>query len=496
MRVKSLLVRTHTDQVSAPRKSVIPQQIVSFLLALFIGAAPIASSVQSASPATVARLEVRITTTSPMTQVILRPGRIAAQREISVPDDVEVTQLPAGWVLNAPGGELRTVVMHAVFEETSLASKIQVAVRKGSAGKTDVDIRNTSGASFTAARVVNDLPRTATGARSGDGLTAVLTRTRAQVLGSKNPAALGPIDERRLVLAAYYPWYPGPKYGNPVFADRPADGRGTATWAGVLSMTQQARKSGVDGFIVSWQGEGYSGKSFDLALAAAGQTGGVVTPYLETLLAHEPGDTSGRANPLVVLEWLSAALERADNPAFLRSGGVPVVFVWQMGNLSRIGWLNVLGELAKQGKKVRLIGDADNTYGAVQWGVQEYNPNFMTPTELARHNRDLMLDTRLLATSDATAPHLYVATVSPGYDDTKIPDPARTAPVVPRGDAGERYLASWEAALGAQPDWVMITSWNEWFEGTAIEPSIGPGDLALRQTAEQAARFAEQRSGG
>jgi hypothetical protein len=62
---------------------------------------------------------------------------------------------------------------------------------------------------------------------------------------------------------------------------------------------------------------------------------------------------------------------------------------------------------------------------------------------------------------------------------------------VARGEAGERYLASWEAALAAQPDWIMITSWNEWFEGTSVEPSIGHGDLALRQTAEQAARFAE-----
>jgi glycoprotein endo-alpha-1,2-mannosidase len=493
MRAKSLLVRTHTDQVSAPRKSVIPQQIVSFFLAMFVGAAPIATSVKSAALVTVARLEVRITTTSPMTQVILRPGRIAAQREVSVPDDVKVTQLPAGWVLNTTGGQLRTVVMNAVFEETTRASKIQVAVRKGFAGRTDVDIRNVSGASFAAARVVNDLPRSATGAMSSDGLTVVLTRTRAQLLGSANPTAMRPVDTQRLVLAAYYPWYPGTegRYANPQFADRPVDGRSTATWAGVLSMTQQARQVGVDGFIVSWEGEGYSGKSFDLALTAARQTGGVVSPYLEMLRAQAPGDTSGKASPLVVLEWLSAVLERADNPAFLRSGGIPVVFVWQMGNLSRLGWLNVLGELAKQGKDVRLVGDADNSYGAVQWGVQEYNPNFMTPADLARHNRDVMLDTRLLATSDAMAPHLYVATVSPGYDDSKIPDPARTAPVVPRGEAGERYLASWEAALAAQPDWVMITSWNEWFEGTAIEPSIGHRDLALRQTAEQAARFAE-----
>jgi hypothetical protein len=488
MKLKTTLVRADTEGVSS-RKSVIPQQIVSFLLLLIIGAAPI-SSVQTASTVTIARLELRISTTSPSTQVTLRPGLIAAQRVVSVPDDVKVTQLAGGWLLNTPGGQLRTVVVRAVFEEPTLAPKIHVAVRKGLGGTTDVDVRNVSGKPFLVARLKNALPQSTTGTKTGEGLTAVLTRARTQVLGSTNLAAR-PLDPRRLVLAAYYPWFPGSegKYGNPLFTDRPAEGRSTATEAGVLSMTRQARQAGIDGFIVSWQGEAFSGKSFDLALAAARQTGGVVTPYLEMLHAQAPGDTGGKANPLVVLEWLNATLDRADDPAFLRSDGVPVVFVWQMGNLNRIGWFNVLAELAKQGKKVRLVGDADNTYGAVQWGVQEYNPNFRSPAELTRRNREVMLDTRLLGNSDETAPHLYVATVSPGYDDSKLPE--RTSPVVPRGDAGERYLASWEAALAAQPDWVMITSWNEWFEGTSVEPSLGHGDLALRQTAEQVARFAE-----
>jgi len=483
-----------TGSASAHRKSVMPRQIASVLLAFLIGAVPVASeettSQTSSAPPTLARLEVRISTTSPSTQVTLRPGRIAAQRAVTVPDDVKVTELVDGWVLTTPGTQLRTVVVLAVFEEPTRASRIRVAVRKSHAGETDVDVRNTSGKPFLAAQLQNALPRSTTGTKTGDGLTAVVARTRAQMFGSADPV-MDRADPRRLVLAAYYPWYAGVKYGNPLFADRPAEARSTATWGGVLSMTQQARGAGVDGFIVSWQGEEFSGKSFDLALAAAGQTGGVVTPYIEMLAAKAPGDTGGKANPLIVLQWLKDTLRRADSPAFLRSGGVPVVFVWQMRQLTRIGWTNVLGELAKEGKRVRLVGDAGSAYGMVQWGVQEYNPNFLSPADLARHYRNAMLDTKLLATSDATAPHLYVATVSPGYDDSKVPDPGRTQPVVPRGSAGERYLATWEAALAAQPDWVMITSWNEWFEDTAIEPSIGHGDLALRQTAEQAARFAE-----
>ncbi|MGH2726675.1 MAG: hypothetical protein ACRDKS_06835, partial [Actinomycetota bacterium] len=180
-------------------------------------------------------------------------------------------------------------------------------------------------------------------------------------------------------------------------------------------------------------------------------------------------------------------LDRAHNAAFLHSGGIPVVFVWQMGKLNRIGWVNVLNELAQRGKKVRLVGDASSAYGMIQWGVHDYDPNPLAPDALARHNRERMMDAKLLGSADGTGPHLYVATVSPGFDDSKLPD--RTPRVTPRGSAGERYAASWDAAFSARPDWVLITSWNEWFEGTSIEPSVAYGDLALRQTAEQIARF-------
>lgn len=49
-----------------------------------------------------------------------------------------------------------------------------------------------------------------------------------------------------------------------------------------------------------------------------------------------------------------------------------------------------------------------------------------------------------------------------------------------------------EAALGTKPAWaVLITSWNEWPEGTEIEPSSTYGDHYLGLTAKFATRFKE-----
>jgi hypothetical protein len=39
------------------------------------------------------------------------------------------------------------------------------------------------------------------------------------------------------------------------------------------------------------------------------------------------------------------------------------------------------------------------------------------------------------------------------------------------GRYGRYYRVRWEDALEQRPDWIVITSWNEWVEGTELEPS-------------------------
>ena len=67
----------------------------------------------------------------------------------------------------------------------------------------------------------------------------------------------------------------------------------------------------------------------------------------------------------------------------------------------------------------------------------------------------------------------------PGYDDTKTgrSDAFSRA----RGD-GAFYDETWRAATGSNPDWVIITSWNEWVEDSQIEPSRSYGGLYLDLT--------------
>ena len=51
---------------------------------------------------------------------------------------------------------------------------------------------------------------------------------------------------------------------------------------------------------------------------------------------------------------------------------------------------------------------------------------------------------------------------------------------------GATYRTSWMAALASNPDWITITTFNEWFEGAMIEPSVHYGNLYLDLTAQYA----------
>jgi hypothetical protein len=220
-------------------------------------------------------------------------------------------------------------------------------------------------------------------------------------------------------------------------------------------------------------------------LTAMTEQGGVVVPYLETAQAT---GLLGRVDKSRVAQWLDQALARAGSPAFLRAAdGIPVVLVFAMEKLSADTWRAMAADSAGRGRPVHLIGDADpSVYAGASDGWHRYGASG-TQSQLAGLWKTMAQRLRGPRVLDEAAPiGIDVATVSPGYDDTKLR--GNQNPVIYRAD-GARYEQTWDAALASDPDWVLITSWNEWFEGTAIEPGTVNGDLALRQTAQWAATW-------
>ncbi|NUT45331.1 MAG: alpha-mannosidase [Thermoactinospora sp.] len=64
---------------------------------------------------------------------------------------------------------------------------------------------------------------------------------------------------------------------------------------------------------------------------------------------------------------------------------------------------------------------------------------------------------------------IWAPSVAPGYiDDRAVP--GNTTPTITRDD-GAAYDKQWNNALTNQATWVSVTSFNEWHEGSVIEPA-------------------------
>jgi hypothetical protein len=428
-----------------------------------------ASATSAPAPApSIARLSMHVVSTSDWAVVHLGGTSIVNAR-VRHTAGATVQRTTDGWAVQRSGTAPATVDVEWLAKAEGTSSTLPLQVTKGWIGRVDVSLQPRP-VDAGAVDVHDDVHSTI------DPTNAVTVAVPQRKVFSGVGVDLPRADGRRLALAFYYPWFS--RYDDPKQSDRPTDPRSVWDAAGVRSMLRQAKGAGLDGFIVSWSGASSDGPAFRTVLGAAAELKMTVAPYLETVAATKSPASAVQLD--TVTSWLGQALAQSSSPAFLTAGGTPVVFVYQMARLSPDDWQVVLARLAATGQHVRLVGDAPlNKYRAVEWGVHKYGANEAIDA-LTWWSTNASMAARSDAMLDGGDPALVVGSVSPGYDDHALRGSAN--PTVARGGRGERYDATWDAALAGTPDWVVVTSWNEWFEGTSIEPGQRSGTRALDQT--------------
>jgi hypothetical protein len=75
-----------------------------------------------------------------------------------------------------------------------------------------------------------------------------------------------------------------------------------------------------------------------------------------------------------------------------------------------------------------------------------------------------------------------VPNVMPGYDDTPLRGTERVTINRRRGDFYRDYWKVASGFVGADQPFLLVTSFNEWHEGTELEPSTEYGEIYLRLT--------------
>jgi len=293
-----------------------------------------------------------------------------------------------------------------------------------------------------------------------------------------NPALAG---NPPLVLAFYYAWYDQDTWDSGTPADLPAQPYASSDLATIERHVIQAQASGIDGLIQSWYGpqetHNQTESNFRTLLDVAAQKGFYAAVDFETtgpFFADKDSVVDALRHLLTI---------HAEHPAYLRYQGKPVIFFWRQGRFSVEEWTDIRAQVDPRHDSLWIAEGVDISYQTIFDGHHLYSVAWSPNVE--RTLGDWGSRVRSYALQNGTD-RLWVATAMPGYDDTRT---TRTdAFAVYRQDGGY-YRQTWSAAIASQPDWIIITSFNEWIEGTMIEPSQSYGDLYLDLTRQLATEF-------
>jgi glycoprotein endo-alpha-1,2-mannosidase len=280
---------------------------------------------------------------------------------------------------------------------------------------------------------------------------AVLAATLALASAMGPGAQTGPVS--RDVAIFYYPWYSTPvrggrwahwyveRDGTPVLSTPyyPARGLYSSSNAKIVgAQMREIRAAGIGTVVVSWWGHGSpEADRLPLVADAAQRHGLEIAIHLEPYGGRTPTSTAED------IAELAAAAGVTD--FYLYDSDRDPVVAWSEA-LAELEDVRVFGHTTLVGRAKASGFDGLYTYDVVTWNGALF---------------------RRLCTQARLAGLLCAPSVGPGYDARLA---TRHDVVRPRL-RGATYDRMWKNALQAKADLVTITSYNEWQEGTQIEPA-------------------------
>ncbi len=283
-------------------------------------------------------------------------------------------------------------------------------------------------------------------------------------------------QEAPLVLAFYYAWFDQNTWSSDQVADSPVEPYNSADRATIERHVFQAQSAGIDALVQSWYGpqevNNQTETNFRILLDVATAKGFKAAVDVETTgpFFGDAGAVTGALTTLLATH--------AQHPAYLRYQDKPVIFFWQQQRFSVEEWAAIRNQVDPEHSTYWIAEGVDIAYQAVFDGHHLYNIAWAaSPADQMAKWSDRV---RAYAAENQVN-RLWVATAMPGYDDTRLPRDDTS--VVSRRN-GDYYRETWRGALASQPNMIIVTSFNEWLEGTQIEPSITYGNLYLDTTRE------------
>ncbi len=303
----------------------------------------------------------------------------------------------------------------------------------------------------------------------------------------------------KLVLGNYFAWYDANGWDacNISAGDKPLQPYGSDDPQTIARHIKMAIDMGLDGFTLHWFAPGErTDRNFATLLAQSQDKNFRSTVVFSRHIWHGSPPPS-QQNVIEAIRYLLDTYSAHSN--FLRYQGKPVIFFTDVyrvpvegGQTPQQAWAAIRSQVDPQGQVWWIAEGLDPSYLATFDGLYVYKITHADyPNDYVKASR---WASQVRSWEQRTGKtKLWIATLTPGWDDMRAGcKPDVRVPSKPHKrdrENGAFYRATFDAALQSNPDWLWIHSFNEWVEGTYIEPSAMYGDKYMQMTKEFVQQF-------
>lgn len=185
-----------------------------------------------------------------------------------------------------------------------------------------------------------------------------------------------------------------------------------------------------------------------------------------------------------------------DSKALLQFDGEPMIEIFGVNIVRNSEWNLILDELAEDGYYPQLMGDniQNSDYssmkGMFQWDLYSDELSDGDLSVVTSHIERINQDTLDWASSNLGS-NFPVGIVYPGFDDSKVLgwDLGVARKIDETGP--EFYQTAWDQMQSMKDsfNWVLVATFNDWNEGTIIEPEVDWGHEMAIITQKEVAEF-------
>ncbi|MDR3710943.1 MAG: carbohydrate binding domain-containing protein [Capsulimonadaceae bacterium] len=237
------------------------------------------------------------------------------------------------------------------------------------------------------------------------------------------------------------------------------------------------KAAGIQGVFIDWHGDEHDKAQGLMMVHEAGKLGMRVALCYEektnfTWASFRSPKTRDEAVQYAVDDLTFVETKYASLPGYMRCNGRPLLFVWPGEATSAIGpgrytpeeWRRILGKLPE--KPIFGSQGADPSYSS----VCDFRYGWFSPVPGSANDFSARAS-RMVASGQAK---FFVGSLCPGFDDTPVWGWGRGPRVVDR--KGLSCLRdTFDRSLKGNPEIVQIVTWNDFNEGTVVEPTRSRG---------------------